>query len=118
MRKICYDVDIFIQQHKFLNEFRMNRIPSLGEKLEKFLKLLVIFFLYVIFFHFFISPLSVHFRDEFVDLISVLSTQFGWLDGWQLSEYDAVDMYKSQIIIVLQDIMEIILQDIMVNGFK
>ncbi|XP_024041521.1 callose synthase 7 isoform X1 [Citrus clementina] len=75
VRKICYDVDIFIQQHKFLNEFRMNRIPSLGEKLEKFLKLL-------------------------------------------LSEYDAVDVYKSQIINVLQDIMEIILQDIMVNGFK
>ncbi|KAL9422969.1 hypothetical protein AB3S75_035119 [Citrus x aurantiifolia] len=75
VRQICYDVDIFIQQHKFLNEFRMNRMPSLGEKLEKFLKLL-------------------------------------------LSEYDAVDVYKSQIINVLQDIMEIILQDIMVNGFK
>ncbi|KAH9770732.1 callose synthase 7 [Citrus sinensis] len=75
VRQICYDVDINIHQHQFLNEFRMSGMPSLSEKLEKFLKLL-------------------------------------------LSEYESAEVYKSQIINVLQDIMEIILQDIMVNGYK
>ncbi|KAH9706163.1 callose synthase 7 [Citrus sinensis] len=75
VRQICYDVDINIHQHQFLNEFRMSGMPSLSEKLEKFLKLL-------------------------------------------LSEYESEEVYKSQIINVLQDIMEIILQDIMVNGYK
>ncbi|KDO51863.1 hypothetical protein CISIN_1g0014731mg, partial [Citrus sinensis] len=73
VKQICYNVDISIQQHRFLNEFRMAGMPSLCEKLEKFVKLL-------------------------------------------LSKYEDVDVYKSQIINFLQDIMKIILQDIMVNG--
>ncbi|KAH9706027.1 callose synthase 7 [Citrus sinensis] len=75
VKQICYNVDISIQQHRFLNEFRMAGMPSLCEKLEKFVKLL-------------------------------------------LSKYEDVDVYKSQIINFLQDIMKIILQDIMVNGFE
>ncbi|KAK3183402.1 hypothetical protein Dsin_030688 [Dipteronia sinensis] len=75
VREICYEVDISIQQHRFLNEFRMSGMPTLSEKLEKFLKLL-------------------------------------------LSDYESADMYKSQIINVLQDIMEIISQDIMINGVE
>ncbi|KAH7511386.1 hypothetical protein JRO89_XSUnG0206500 [Xanthoceras sorbifolium] len=73
--QICYEVDISIQQHRFLNEFRMSGIPSLSDKLEKFLKLL-------------------------------------------LSDHANVEVYKSQIINVLQDIMEIITQDIMINGVE
>ncbi|KAH9770610.1 callose synthase 7 [Citrus sinensis] len=75
VKQICYNVDISIQQHRFLNEFCMAGMPSLCEKLEKFVKLL-------------------------------------------LSKYEDVDVYKSQIINFLQDIMKIILQDIMVNGFE
>ncbi|KAJ0051718.1 hypothetical protein Pint_01407 [Pistacia integerrima] len=73
VRQICYEVDTSIQQLRFLNEFRMSGMPSLSDKLEKFLKVL-------------------------------------------LSENESADIYKSQIINVLQDIIEIITQDIMVNG--
>ncbi|KAJ4729026.1 Callose synthase [Melia azedarach] len=75
VRRICHEVDSSIQRHRFLNEFRMSGMPSLSEKLEKFLKLL-------------------------------------------LSEYESAEMYKSQIVNVLQDIVEIITQDIMVNEFE
>ena len=71
MKQICYNVDISIQQHRFLNEFRMAGMPSLCEKLEKFVKLLVIFFLYLFLFYLF-SPIAECFSNEFVDLISVL----------------------------------------------
>ena len=37
---------------------------------------------------------------------------------WQLSGDEEDDTYKSQIINVLQDIIEIITQDIMVNGHE
>ncbi|KAI9178176.1 hypothetical protein LWI28_023576 [Acer negundo] len=73
VRQICYELDISIEQHRFLNEFRVSGMPILSDKLEKFLKLL-------------------------------------------LSDYESVDVYKSQIINVLQDIMEIITQDIMINA--
>ncbi|KAH9770609.1 callose synthase 7 [Citrus sinensis] len=42
VKQICYNVDISIQQHRFLNEFCMAGMPSLCEKLEKFVKLLVV----------------------------------------------------------------------------
>ncbi|XP_031256543.1 callose synthase 7 isoform X1 [Pistacia vera] len=73
VRQICNEVDTSIQQLRFLNEFRMSGMPSLSDKLEKFLKVLQ-------------------------------------------SENENADIYKSQIINVLQDIIEIITQDIMVNG--
>ncbi|XP_044492821.1 callose synthase 7-like [Mangifera indica] len=71
--QICFEVDTSIQQHRFLSEFRMSGMPSLSDKLEKFLKVL-------------------------------------------LSENESVEVYRSQIINVLQDIIEIITQDIMING--
>ena len=37
---------------------------------------------------------------------------------WQLDEDETVESYKSQIINVLQDIMEIISQDIMISGHE
>ncbi|KAA0034927.1 protein ROOT PRIMORDIUM DEFECTIVE 1 isoform X1 [Cucumis melo var. makuwa] len=38
---ICHEVELSIHQQKFLSNFRMSGLPSLSEKLEKFLKLLV-----------------------------------------------------------------------------
>ncbi|XP_044504191.1 callose synthase 7-like [Mangifera indica] len=73
LRRICLEVDTSIQQNKFLTEFRMSRMPSLSDKLEKFLKVL-------------------------------------------LSEIESVDVYKFQIINVLQGIIEIITEDIMANA--
>lgn len=37
VRQICYEVDLSIQQNRFLNEFRMSGMPLLSLKLEKFL---------------------------------------------------------------------------------
>ncbi|KAK9676530.1 hypothetical protein RND81_11G083100 [Saponaria officinalis] len=77
IRQICEKVETSIGQHKFLVEFRMNGLPMLHDKLEKFLKLLL--------------------SD---------------------SDYDDEDLYKSHIINVLQDIMEIITQDVMSEGHE
>ncbi|XP_048434361.1 callose synthase 7 isoform X2 [Pyrus x bretschneideri] len=73
---ICSEVDSSIQQHRFLTKFRMSGLPFLSERLENFLKLLLV-------------------ADE-----------------------DDDNVYSSmhQIINVLQDIMEIITQDVMING--
>ncbi|GLT26329.1 hypothetical protein SLA2020_014070 [Shorea laevis] len=73
VRLICYEVEISIRQTNFLNEFRMSGLPSLSDKLEKFLVVL---------------------HNENVD----------------------AGQYKSQIINVLQDTIEIIAKDVMVNG--
>lgn len=75
VRYICYEVDMSIQQHKFLNQFRMSGMPLLSEKLEKFLKIL-------------------------------------------LADNDDEDQYRSQIINVLQDIIEIITKDVMTQGHE
>ncbi|KAG7023001.1 putative callose synthase 6, partial [Cucurbita argyrosperma subsp. argyrosperma] len=48
VRQICYEVEISIQQQKFLSNFKMSGLPSLSEKLEKFLKLLVVCLLHSI----------------------------------------------------------------------
>lgn len=45
VKQICYEVDSSIQQEKFLTYFRMSGLPFLSERLEKFLKLLVTYFL-------------------------------------------------------------------------
>jgi hypothetical protein len=59
VRQICYEVDMSIQQRQFLNEFRMSGLPMLSEYLERFLKFLVMCFLYAfIFFPF--SLISEH----------------------------------------------------------
>ncbi|TKY46783.1 Callose synthase 7 [Spatholobus suberectus] len=67
---ICAKVELCIQEETFVKEFNMSGLPSLSEKLEKFLTLL---------------------RSE---------------DG----------KLESQIVNVLQDIVEIIIQDVMVDG--
>ncbi|XP_004499983.1 callose synthase 7 [Cicer arietinum] len=67
---ICYKVEDCIARQKFVKEFKMSGLPSLSEKLEKFLSLL---------------------RSE-----------------------DSKP--ESQIVNVLQDIVEIIIQDVMVDG--
>ncbi|XP_050942441.1 callose synthase 7 isoform X2 [Cucumis melo] len=41
VRDICHEVELSIRKQKFLSNFRMSGLPSLSEKLEKFLKLLV-----------------------------------------------------------------------------
>ncbi|XP_061972403.1 callose synthase 7-like isoform X3 [Populus nigra] len=41
VRQIRYEVDMSIQQHRFLNEFRMSGLPMLSEYLERFLKVLL-----------------------------------------------------------------------------
>ncbi|KFK42965.1 hypothetical protein AALP_AA1G062200 [Arabis alpina] len=41
VREICYEIDVSIQQHKFLSEFRMAGMPLLSDKLEKFLTILL-----------------------------------------------------------------------------
>ncbi|CAN1850912.1 Callose synthase 7 [Linum perenne] len=73
IRQICYEVDLSIQQQRFLQEFRTSGLPPLSDKLEKFLHTLV-------------------------------------------SNYDDPEMFKAQIINILQDIIEIIVQDVMIRG--
>uniref|UniRef100_A0A164XW84 1,3-beta-glucan synthase n=1 Tax=Daucus carota subsp. sativus TaxID=79200 RepID=A0A164XW84_DAUCS len=75
IRQICREVDVSIQQRKFLSEFRMSGLPLLNNKLEKFLELL-------------------------------------------LKDYDDEESYRSTVINILQDIMEIITQDVMNNGHE
>ncbi|KAG7012054.1 Callose synthase 7 [Cucurbita argyrosperma subsp. argyrosperma] len=41
VRQICHEVESSIREKKFLSNFKMSGLPSLSEKLEKFLKLLV-----------------------------------------------------------------------------
>ncbi|KAG8659847.1 hypothetical protein MANES_02G084900v8 [Manihot esculenta] len=77
IRHICYEVDISIQQNKFLSEFRMSGLPLLSEKLEMFLKVLL-----------------------------------------EVDNHEDVDVNRSHIINVLQDIIEIITQDIMIHGHE
>ncbi|GLT70370.1 hypothetical protein SLA2020_424530 [Shorea laevis] len=40
VKSICSEVEISIEQKNFLNEFRMGELPSLSNKLEKFLRIL------------------------------------------------------------------------------
>ncbi|XP_021300707.1 callose synthase 7-like [Herrania umbratica] len=70
---ISQEVDNSIQQQIFLTNFRMSGLPSLSNRLEKFLRIL-------------------------------------------LSDIEDVETFRSQIINILQDIMEIITQDVMVKG--
>nr|XP_025626307.1 callose synthase 7 isoform X1 [Arachis hypogaea] len=72
---ICDKVEWSIQEHTFVKEFKMSGLPSLSEKLEKFLTLL------------------------------------------QRAEDDKLETLKPQIVNVLQDIVEIILQDVMLDGY-
>ncbi|XWS41048.1 hypothetical protein CRYUN_Cryun17cG0047500 [Craigia yunnanensis] len=75
VKEICYEVDVSILQSRFLTNFRMSGLPSLSDRLEKFLRILI-------------------------------------------SDSEDADTFRSQIINVLQDIMEIITQDVMVNGIE
>ncbi|KAI3698332.1 hypothetical protein L2E82_41802 [Cichorium intybus] len=75
LQHICHEIEVSIQQRTFLSKFRMSELPSLNDKLEKF------------------------------------------LDHLQADNVDA-EKYASQIINVLQDIMEIITQDVMNNGHE
>ncbi|KAK1425447.1 hypothetical protein QVD17_20799 [Tagetes erecta] len=73
IRHICHEIDSSIQNRLFFSKLRMSGLPSLNDKLEKFLSHL-------------------------------------------LTEYDDVDKYKSQIVNIIQDLMEIITKDVMQNG--
>ncbi|KAE8663689.1 putative callose synthase 6 [Hibiscus syriacus] len=73
VREICYEVNLSIQQGRFLTNFWMSGLPALSNRLDKFLGIL-------------------------------------------LSDMEDADTFRSQIINVLQDIMEIITQDVMLNG--
>ncbi|KAI4385085.1 hypothetical protein MLD38_003147 [Melastoma candidum] len=75
VRQICYEVDISIQQQRFLTEFRMVGLPLLNQKVEKFLSVLLL-------------------------------------------DIEEPGVHQSQIINVLQDIMEIIIEDVMLNGHE
>ncbi|KAF7815714.1 callose synthase 7-like isoform X2 [Senna tora] len=73
VRYICYKVEMSIQQHTFVKDFKMSGLPSLSEKMEIFLTLLQ-------------------------------------------SDDHKVESLKPQIVNVLQDIVEIVIQDVMVDG--
>ncbi|XP_043687669.1 callose synthase 7-like [Telopea speciosissima] len=75
VKHICYELDTSIEEHRFLNEFRMSELPNLSSKLERLL---------------------IHLKGD----------------------TDNVESYRTQTINVLQDIMEIITEDVMVNGHK
>ncbi|XP_030462869.1 callose synthase 7 isoform X2 [Syzygium oleosum] len=75
IRQICYEVDMSIEQHRFLAEFKTSELPLLSNKLEKFLNIL-------------------------------------------LSDQNDLAVYRSQMINVLQDIMEIIIEDVMQHGHE
>ncbi|PWA91082.1 hypothetical protein CTI12_AA094310 [Artemisia annua] len=75
LQYICHEVETSIPQRTFLSKFKVSELPSLNDKLEKFLEHL-------------------------------------------LAENTDDEKYASQIINVLQDIMEIITQDVMINGHE
>ncbi|KAG7561405.1 Glycosyl transferase family 48 [Arabidopsis thaliana x Arabidopsis arenosa] len=75
MNQVFLEVDMSIQQQRFIYEFRMSGLPLLSDKLEKFLSIL-------------------------------------------LSDYEDQGTYKSQLINVFQDVIEIITQDLLVNGHE
>ncbi|CAM8991651.1 unnamed protein product [Rhodiola kirilowii] len=41
VKQICYEIDLSIQQRRFVSEIKMNGLPLLSDKLEKVLKLLL-----------------------------------------------------------------------------
>ncbi|KAE9618026.1 putative 1,3-beta-glucan synthase [Lupinus albus] len=90
--KICTKVEGSIRDHIFVKQFKMSGLPSLSEKLEKFLTLLRTYC-------------------------------FHW-EGFQREKLETVQLEISklmkslepQIVNVLQDIVEIITQDVMVDG--
>lgn len=47
LEEICRQIDSSIKDKKLLSNFKMSELPQLSEKLEKFLKLLVLFSVYV-----------------------------------------------------------------------
>ncbi|AEE79878.1 unnamed protein product [Arabidopsis thaliana] len=75
MNQVFLEVDMSMQQQRFIYEFRMSGLPLLSDKLEKFLSIL-------------------------------------------LSDYEDQGTYKSQLINVFQDVIEIITQDLLVNGHE
>lgn len=46
VREICYEIDLSIQQGRVLSEIKMSGLAPLSDKLEKFLKLLVMHLLF------------------------------------------------------------------------
>jgi len=82
----------------------MTGLPSLSEKLEKFLTLLVGFPNHATFFSQYTSVPSCKTYSGFINII---------FTHWQRSEDGKLE---SQIVNVLQDIVEIIIQDVMVDG--
>ncbi|KAF7833505.1 callose synthase 7-like [Senna tora] len=73
VKHICDEVEMSIEQRTFVRDFKMSGLPSLSEKLEKFLTLL-------------------------------------------RNDDDKIEGLRPQIVNVLQDIVEIIIQDVMIDG--
>ncbi|XP_028797659.1 callose synthase 7, partial [Neltuma alba] len=73
VKQICDGVELSIQEGTFVKDFKMSGLPSLSEKLDKFLTLLT-------------------------------------------SDDDKIEGLKPQIVNVLQDIVEIMIQDVMIDG--
>lgn len=97
----------------------MSGLPLLNNKLEKFLELLVICLLQLnapptLLYHMHIQTFY------FVELLIIES----WSNKGhnivylQLKDYDDEESYRSTVINILQDIMEIITQDVMNNGHE
>lgn len=107
MNQVFLEVEMSIQQQRFIYEFRMSGLPLLSDKLEKFLSILVIFKICSPLFHY-IKPLHTNWC---LKPILVLKCK-------QLSDYEDQGTYKSQLINVFQDVIEIITQDLLVNGHE
>ncbi|KAH7833941.1 hypothetical protein Vadar_011284 [Vaccinium darrowii] len=92
---ICNEVQESIKHEKFLTNFRMSGLPSLSDRLEKFLKHLL--------------------SEDVTGDQKKKKSEDETSDPKKRAE-DEERLYKAQIINVLQDIMELIYKDIMVNG--
>lgn len=115
VRYICHKVERSIGQHTFVKDFKMSGLPSLSEKLENFLTLLV-FCLHCASFSPSVSKYT-SWNHIWGNLVDPLRSYKHWyLFHWQQSDDHKVELLKPQIVNVLQDIVEIIIQDVMVDG--
>lgn len=69
MRRICGKVKECIHEEKFVKEFNLSGLPSLSEKLEKFLTLLVGFSHHISFFSQYISVPSYKTYSGLINII-------------------------------------------------
>ena len=102
---ICAKVERSIREETFVKEFKMSGLPSLIDKFGEFVTELVGFFHHASYF------IRVYFSYFLYDLLSYKYHII--FPHWQQSEDGK---RQSKIVNVLQDIVEIITQDVMVDG--